>query len=317
MDSPSAKPSSTNCHPPSRIRILASKAYTLKTKLPLNGDWLFVTEDPVKEEDKESDLAKGYDSPSRVAAALTSNDMEVIELIYQRARDYEQRIYASSDHVRDKAKTLLSTATFVSAILFGVESLLLPTLHAFEWWMVALEAGLFLLLVCHFLRALFIAMSVITREKVVESSPQEFLFAESKKNQTHVAATKKAIAEIVAYAIQSHNYLRLRVNRLIIGQTAFRYGLVFFVVLFVINGIVMSVRKADEPKDLLGRVDQLEKSVFSANQSQASAMADLRNQISNILEGNKATLEQVRRIQNSLTGIGGSKAPKTANQQPN
>jgi len=210
----------------------------MKSYLPLNGDWLFVTETPIRNNYVQRDLTAGYEVPEKVLASLTSNNIDLIKFIYERAKLHEDRIENISNQMRDKAKTLLGTVSFVSAIFFGIISFFTPSTLKLPWWFIFSELSLFILLACQMIRSLMIAMEVMTREESIVAPPDEFLRSYENGNETEnaiITAYKNAIAQTVAYPIQTHLLLKKRINRLILGQRAFQYGLFYFVLLIFIH----------------------------------------------------------------------------------
>lgn len=215
----------------------------IKSKLPMNGDWLYVTETPSTEQPQQEDLATKHDTPAKVLEDLTSNDIETIKLIYERAKAHESRIENIGNLTRDKAKTLLGSTSLLSAVLFGAASFFSSISTKFSWWAVAFELALFVLLACHLIHSLIVAMDVMTREQSVSASPDEFLSSYEDSNASSdgtmgaqpLKAYKNAIAQAVAYANQTHEYIHERKNKLILGQHAFKYGLIYFPVLITFH----------------------------------------------------------------------------------
>jgi hypothetical protein len=229
------------------ITRITNTLLSIKERLPANGDWLYVTETPVKTKAMPNDMAIKHNTPAKVLQDIHSDELEVIKLIYERAKSHEAFIYNSGNQVREKAKTLLSTAGFISAILLGVVAFLLSTVVIPRIWIFLVEVFLFLFLSMHFIRSLSIAMQVMTREEYVRSSPSEFLSIPATTNNKD--AIKDDIAQIVAYSNQTHEFIRQRGNKLILGQHAFRYGLIYFVILVFFHIIAIGFDRTHEKKD--------------------------------------------------------------------
>jgi hypothetical protein len=211
-----------------------NRLLNLKSYLPFNGDWLFVTETPSRKNPVQRDLAVEYDTPENVLNSLTSSNLDLIKFIYERAKAHEIRIENISNQIRDKAKIMLGTVSFVSAIFFGVIPFFTPSTLKLTWWAILTESLLFILLACHMIHSLMIAMDVITREESIVASPNEFLKSYEngiEPDSAIIKAYKNAIAQAVAYPIKTHSLLRIRINKLIMGQRAFQYGLIYFVIL--------------------------------------------------------------------------------------
>jgi hypothetical protein len=242
----------------------------LKSKLPLNGDWLFVTETPVKVDNNQVDQATGYDNPNEVITRLQSNDTDTLKITYDRAKEFERSICQAADHIRDKAKTLLSTGTFVSAALFGVSTFFLTPMLDLHLGIVIILITLFILMVSHFLRALALSVYVMTREEYVQAAPLEFINLEHGK--TIAVTLKEAIAQVIAYANQTSEYIRLRSNKLIIAQHAFRWGLFFFLLLFLTNFAANTVMKKENQNNYSAKIDGLLTSLLNRQHEYASRL---------------------------------------------
>ena len=211
---------------------LREKIALWKSKLPLNGDWLFVTVTPVRGDIKHDDIADKFSSIDQVMEHLTSDKLSEsgLMLIYERAKEFAGSVSARADHVRGKASTLLSTSSLVSAVLFGALGFMMSDVSVNPAWIIAIELFLGVEMMCHFIRSLFIAADVMTREVSVEASPSEILSFDSVESYL-----KNAISQSVAYGNMTSEYIRKKVNRLIIGQHAFRYGLIFFAILLALQ----------------------------------------------------------------------------------
>jgi hypothetical protein len=224
---------------------------SIKERLPANGDWLYVTETSYDKTQLPNDIAAKYDTPDKVLKEIRSNGPDVIKLIYEQAKAYEAAIYDGGNQVREKAKALLSTAGFISAILLGVSAFLLSTVIALKIYIFIIEVFLFLLLSTHFIRSLSIALRVMTREEIVRASPSEFLsFPATTDTEELEDAMKLTIARIVAYANQTQEDIRRRANKLILGQHAFRYGLIYFVILIFFHITAMGLHGSSKRMDL-------------------------------------------------------------------
>lgn len=215
-----------------RSASLREKFALWKSKLPLNGDWLFVTATPVRGDIKQADIADKFSSIDQVMEHLTSDKLSEsgLRLIYERAKEFAGSISARADHIRGKASTLLSTSSLVSAVLFGVLGFMMSDVSKNPKWVLGLELYLGIEMMCHFIRSLFIATDVMTREASVESSPNEILSFDSVESYL-----KNAISQAIAFGNMTSDYIRRKANRLIIGQHAFRYGLIFFAAILVLQ----------------------------------------------------------------------------------
>jgi hypothetical protein len=310
----------------------------VKTKLPFNGDWLFVSDDPpAKQHNQEAPAVNqlggianpeaektdihpeneeiDYCDSRAIRQALYSNELDLIKIIYERAMGHESIISNIASRVYDKAKTLLSTASFASAVLFGVVSFILFGLPRFRGWVIIVEVMLFIILGSHLIRALTIAMSVMTREQLIYTRPSEFLFPTSVGKDKVLDAYKDAIAQIVAYANLTNEKLRERVNKLMTGQHAFRWGLIYFVLLSSFHLVVLTVSPAEQPKDLLSRIVELEEKVLPSMAAKHDELIDtikqLTTQLSQAHTDNAVLLKQLKDTQDALEKAkGGSSRAK-------
>ena len=224
---------------------------SIKKRLPANGDWLYVTEEPYDITQVSSDIADKYDTPDKVLKEIRSSGPEVTRLIYEQARAYEASICDSGNQVREKAKALLGTAGFISAILLGISAFLLSTAITSKTYIFIVEAFLFLLLTTHFSRSLSIGLQVMTREETVRAAPPEFLsFPETADTEAIENAMRVTISKTVAYANQTQEGTRRRANKLILGQHAFRYGLIFFVILLLFHIVAAGLRSSPERRNI-------------------------------------------------------------------
>jgi len=285
------------------------KLLFVKHKLPYNGDWLFVTESPI-EENNEQDIACEYDKPDEILKNLKSDNLELAQLTYERAKDYESFIYNSANHIRDKAKTLLSTASFTSALLLIVLSFFLTTIVSFNWWVIVIESILILFLAEHLIRALAIANDAMTREEFIRQSPSELLSISSTEKGDSIKAYDKLTSQIVAYASQTHEYIRKRGNKLILAQTAFRYGLIYFVIIFIVLLISSSWYKPQDPWSKLVELEEKILTLTVNNQDkEIEAINELTYEISNLRKNSEQATKNLEKIQKTIKKLG-NKVPQ-------
>lgn len=245
-------------------RLFWEKFLKFLHKLPANGDWIYVTESPSNE---ESDMTAGYDKPERSLQELKSDDLETIRFVYERAKAYEWTVRNSTDHVRSKAATLLSTSGFVSGILLGVTSMSLSLLPRLSWPMIIVEFILVLLLTSHAIRSLSLATQAMTRETVVTASPADVLSAGSSTGIPLINAYKQAISQTIAYSVSTQTCARTQVNKLILGQHAFRWSLIYFAVFLILN-FLLSTTVPREPRAVWVKSFELQHEVMSLVDSQ-------------------------------------------------
>lgn len=268
----------------------------MKHKLPFNGDWLFVTETPYRGQQDEGPQ-QDYVKPNAILCSIESDDIDVIRLVYERAKGHESVVYETANHVRDKAKALLSSASFVSAALLGVASLLLTAVTRLAAWIVAVELLLFILITSHLLRSLYIAMEVMTREESVMSAPEELISPPSAGTFLVIRAYKQAISEVIAYANQTREHIRKRVNRLIIGQHAFRMGLLGFVLFVVLHVAAVTLADKVESGNATQKMMDFEARLLSLEAQgtqQATALTELTRDISRLRVETELIIERLK-----------------------
>jgi hypothetical protein len=268
-----------------------------KSQLFLNGDWLFVTETPTTSDEPQSnDLALKFDTPEKVLAHITANDLESIKLIYERTKKSEASVDSIENLTRDKAKTLLGTASFASAIFFGVTSFFSSSSANLPWWIVAVELILFILLACHLIHSLVIGMEVMTREQSINASPDEFLNSYG----SSVEAYKNAIAQTLAYANKSHEFIRKRSNKLILGQRAFQYGLMYFALLVVLH--IFSTSYLRMPTAGEQQTKRME-SLFSVQDQSLRAIAGNIKDVALLHQTNSEVIGKQRELEIRITDL--------------
>jgi len=293
------------------IQFLYSKGLKLKSKLPYNGDWLFVTGNLPDEEDEQKDLEDDYDAPEKVLQNFNSNNLDVIKITYDRVKAHELRIDNLADQTRDKAKILLTTSSVVSAIFLGVISFFPTSITMFNIWVITIELLIFLLLAAHLIHALIRAISVITREGSVYTPPHELLgncHNAQFSNEDHpLSSYKKAISQILAYSNQTHKYILERSNKLILGQHAFKYGLEFFFILIVFHMVAFISSANIRPQDPIAKLNEFEKKISSTIITKQN---DIINEINKLIreislghQDNKNTIEEMKKTQQSLIKV--------------
>lgn len=230
---------------------------------------------------QQIDLAVEYNDPQKILDSLNKNkchDLEILKLTYERVKSHEQTVYGSADHVRDKAKTMLGTASFTAAILFGVAALFVTAIKGFPLYVLITEFVLFALQITFFGVALYRSVKVMTQEKIVKPSPDEILCCESAlKEQPIVSAYKNAIAHVLAYANQTHVFIRDRVNMLISAQKMFGYGLICFVLYFSLHFLFLF--KYGMPDDTEKKMRDLEQKIVNKLENNTNREVEALNGI--------------------------------------
>lgn len=273
----------------------------IKGKLPLNGDWLYVSEIylPPTLCDSEASLGEEtWDTPDKIFQELNSSDLQIIKLIYERAKAYESMINAKADHVRDKAKSLLGTVSFVSAALFGITTFLTTSIVKLDGWWFTCELVLLGIFAAHLFRALLLAMNVMMREVVITSRQEELLL---QKSATELHALKCLSAQIFAYANRTDEFVRERVNKLILGQAAFQYGIIWFSLLLIVQ--ICAGKKINEmetrAKSAILNQAEIQSSVLSREQQLSEELKHLKIEIDRIRQDNASFIKQLEMGQNT------------------
>lgn len=285
-----------------------------KSKLPANGDFLFITESPV-EEVGQDDLAAHYERPDTVRSQVRWDDLDVVKLIYERAKAHESKVEAVATLTRDKAKTLLGASSLLSAIFLGFVSLFSSVMPRFRWWATLIELILFALLASHLLNALLKALGSLTWETSEWPSPRELLLSETDRpdgpSDKPTAAYREAIAQTVAYANKNHGYILTRNKRVQLGQGALRFALIYFALFvgFHIFALTLprnaaeedTIKKATAAIERIATVaEQASTSIASGQREQAAAIKQLDTKLSTLLQAPNANrhLPKTRRRSN-------------------
>jgi hypothetical protein len=281
--------------------VLKPKLLWLKSKLSFIGDLLFVRETPVDVHSLPEDQAAKFDRPDKVLSGLKSENIEVLRITYERAKDFEREIAATADHVRDKAKTLFSTGSFVSGVLFGVSALFVTAVSTFSSILVIIHGLLFTIVFSHFIRAFFLAMIVMTKEESVQAGPSEYLVIANKKKESTLL--REAISQRVAYANQTHEYLRKRSNKLIVAQTSFRYGLIYFLILVLFHFFSYALQTKELSTENWSRLDSLTSVTARTLTETNTVLESISRELSDSNKAQQSIVEQLKRIRSGLDTI--------------
>jgi uncharacterized protein YoxC len=270
----------------------------LKSKLPLNGDWLFVTIFN-NEKDSGQDLAEKYFDQDEILSSFDINaDREVTKVLYERAVGFDKMISDTATQVRDKAKTLFGGMSIVSAILFGVTSLSLSSIRDSSLWLVILACIFFVLMSAHFGNAISRALRAMIREQEIHTSTSEYLELSKSKEISEVY--RLLFSKIVAYANKTHDFVNKRVNSVIIAQHAFGWGLFYFSLLFILLIVTSFLNSPTSKIDSLSVKVQVMEGQLSATQTRID---ELLSQI-NMLEIEMTDLQDSQQsLQNSQTSL--------------
>lgn len=274
-----------------------------KSKLPANGDFLFVTETPARGGQEDIDLADRYKHRNAVLNQLRSNDLDVIKLIYERAKIYESKVEMVDTVTRDKAKTLVGVSSLTSAIFLGFVSAFSSAIPKFNWWILLIELLLFIFLASHLLNALLKALESLTREVSEWPGPQDFLL--SRVDVKPYFAFSEAIAQIVSSACKNLGYIHERNNKVQIAQHAFYYALIYFLVFVMFHILALSIplnTNIDDPmkkafasmEKIPTAIETISISINSERQEQMTAIKELSTKLSTIDQASRAIIFELR-----------------------
>src|SRR5262249_34675016 len=154
-------------------------------------------------------LALKYSTPAAFAGRFATSTQEELSSIEVEAKALRDRVDARTQHVRDKAKALLGTTSFIASVTLGAASFLAAHPGLLPTWSLGPILALLLLMLLQFGYSLIRAMSAITREQVVDISTDDILTLNTGK--VHLITAQLAAAN--AYQVASTE----QVNKLILG----------------------------------------------------------------------------------------------------
>ncbi|MCG6170205.1 hypothetical protein [Leptospira sanjuanensis] len=208
-----------------------------KSKICLNGDWLFVTESPVGKT-KDSDISLGYRNNEINYKKIKILDQKKLEVMHHDAKEFYNNTIDRMNVTRDKAKVFLSASSFVSAVIMGIFGQLATLKEQMPNWLIIIISVFFLLSTIHLIRSLYLTAKSITREQFIAIPPSSIIVEDSRGYLTS-KYYKEMIANYIAYAIQTQDYIRNRNNSIILGQHSFLYGLFYFSI--SVFGLILSL----------------------------------------------------------------------------
>ncbi len=133
---------------------------------------------------------------------------------------------------------MLSTAGFTSAIILGLTASMFSILPKIPFWCVILELLLLFLLISHLLHSLSLAIKSMTKETIVKPQMNELLSI-GKPIYDIKEYYKEAISQDAAYSVKTRTMQLKRINELICGQHAFRYGIIYFALILLFNFLLV------------------------------------------------------------------------------
>ena len=221
----------------------------VKQALPLNGDWLWPTPTPAPTGLVE-DLAETYSISEKVLEAIPMPlPAGIADALMAEVNRIAQGTLVRTDTVRDKAKVLLGTSSFVGAVVTGILSLSFQHMKLLPAWINVPFTILFALMLIEFGFSLILSMRAMTRETLHELAPRQLgrmieEAGEIDEFKRRLAATRFALAN------KNSIFTTEKVNYLILGQIGFGFGLFYALILFLVFAIafVTSENKVSDVK---------------------------------------------------------------------
>lgn len=288
------------------MKPLHTKIAYYKSKLPKNGDWLWVSFDA---DAKRANLSNVADTIKKIR----TDDRGILGLMYDRSKNFESRINSNAADVRDKGKSLLAMSSFAATAIFTLTTVL-SSIIRLQLGAVAIPVVVIYALLCaHLLRALYKALEVVKREEVIYASHEDILGAYGDEK----VALRRAIAETIVFAQRTRRKASVKADHLLVGLEAFKYSIIYFFLLVGINGImVLFFKSPDEQADvkvamLTNTVDSIAAHQYLttfATQQLSSRIGDLEDELFRIqksLDSNRNLIEQ------SQQGIDSTPMPST------
>lgn len=264
-----------------------------KSKLPANGDWLFVTEELSEEPstgETGQDLSARYDEYQNLVEDTKALQSEpAIKFFYEKAKEFENWVYKGRADIRDKAKVLLGAASFVSAILATSVSIIANSVSMQTAWARLVCAGIVTLMGAHFLRAIYVALGLLIREESVTTSLPEMIKACSADENE---ALKILATKTIHYANLTDTVVLRQGNRLIVSQHAFRWGLLYAFLLTVLCVFYFTHHPKADPT---GRVVSAVESVNTSISSLEKEVSTRLDQVSGSTQTVQKEIESLRR----------------------
>ncbi len=215
----------------------------IKSKLPFNGDWLYVTENIPKDGQEKHDISDNFDKPEQIISQLESNDTDILKLTHKMSLDYYNSILSRSDRVIGKAKIIINSSAFISAVIIAISSSIVLINNSTELhWLFYIGCFFYIMTIIHLTRTLMLAISVIRREESIELSPLEIVEVAKCKIKSDLPSIYKDISsKMIAYANNTDKFILKRVNKLILSQTSFKYGIFYFVCFMILHFFILNI----------------------------------------------------------------------------
>lgn len=212
------------------------------------------------------------------------------QLLYEHAKDQLESAEATQDTVRDKAKQLLGTVSFTLALM-SASLVLVREWHATVPLLATVGIlALFFWVIAHFVRALILSIQAITRDEVVGVSTQQIakvLKASSGDYANNAVYTKLASA-FRAAASQTRRRTLDSVNRVILAQRSFLWGLILLpatFLLYVSLTLVYVPSKTPTVPEQLPRTEQPVDIHFGAMNARIDSLGDSFENLSGEIRG--------------------------------
>lgn len=308
----SPEPSPTPLKPPeesSTGKCWRCSLLRLKHKLPADGDWLFSTasqcESCARTQLNPDDLAAQFETKDGALKAFAPVKTEAgRDAILEHAKEWSASIDDVRDTVRDKAKVILGATAFTFAVMSAAIGLLQATSDALPQWAWVLLLSLFFWILLHFVRSLVLSLSAITRDTTETISTHQIIeFASRSDVESKEEGKLQLAAEILAAATRTHRRTRPDVNRVILAQASFVWGLRLLPVVFLTYVLLFRLYPpSSDPKwkkDLNNIEQRLNQEKSSAAENQSRIERSL-GQVNSEVERLQAAIERRDELQQVL-----------------
>jgi hypothetical protein len=212
--------------------------------LPGDGDWIFSStnqcESCASTQQHSGDLAAQFETPDGALKAFAPITTQTgRKAILEHAKEWSASIDDLRSTVRDKAKVILGATSFTFAVMSLAIGVLQNTSEALPRWAWILLLVLFFWVLLHFTRSLILSLDAITRDKTeTVSTAQVIEFASrcdaqgSEESEESEESELRFAAEVLAAATRTHKMARASVNRVILAQASFVWGLLLLPAVF-------------------------------------------------------------------------------------
>ncbi len=245
------------------------KILVLKRMLPGDGDWIYATGGSVcrrcaPNQTDSSDLDTAYDTSGQALKEFSNvKNAEGAKLLFEHAKEYFAHALDTQAVIRDKAKLLLGTTSLTIALISASLTWLKELLLLDSWFPLFLVCALLVSVLTHFIRALILAIVVITRESSQMVATQQIVKTLEAPNVqfTDGDVFRQLAADCRSAASATNRLLIDRKTDLIIAQTSLRWGLTILPGLFLLYVVFVLVIGTQKPPQWATDLDTSVKAV--------------------------------------------------------